>query len=83
MTHFSEEAIGMAGFLTNLAGNLLLTKKNKHGWWIRIVSNMLWTVYAGTTASFSVNINHVVFFFLNIYGWYNWSKNRNADVAPE
>lgn len=74
MTSFVLESIGMAGFVTNVAGNMLLTRKNSHGWWVRIVSNALWTVYAGTAASFSLNVNHGVFFLINVYGWWRWRK---------
>lgn len=74
MSPFVGESIGMAGFVTNVAGNMLLTRKNTHGWWVRIVSNLLWTIYAGAEGSISVNVNHGVFFALNIYGWWKWRK---------
>lgn len=80
MSPFLSESIGMTGFVTNVAGNMLLTRKNKHGWWIRIVSNLLWTVYAGTTASFSMNVNHGVFFVINIYGWWKWAREQRAET---
>ncbi len=81
MTHFIAESIGMAGFAANVAGNMLLTRKSIHGWWVRILSNCLWTVYAGTTASLSVNVNHAVFFFVNVYGWWQWRRDAKGGVA--
>ena len=66
----------MAGFVTNVAGNLLIARKSQSGWWVRIVSNLLWTIYAGTSASFSLNVNHAVFFVINVYGWWRWREDR-------
>jgi nicotinamide riboside transporter PnuC len=68
----------MAGFVTNVVGNMLLTRKSAHGWCVRIVSNLLWTVYAGTAASLSMNVNHGVFFLVNVYGWWKWRREATG-----
>ena len=81
MTSFVAESIGMVGFITNVIGNVLVTRKNRNGWWVRIVSNLLWTVYAGSTASLSVNVNHGVFFLLNVYGWWRWSRDEKLEKS--
>lgn len=78
MTPFVQEMIGFCGFATNVAGNMLLTAKSQHGWWIRIVSNALWLAYAGATASFAVTANAIVFSAINIYGWRKWSREARA-----
>ena len=75
MNHITSEAIGFAGFATNVAGNLLLTRKNKHGWWVRIVSNALWLMY-GSAASLPVMANAIVFTGINIWGGWAWRKER-------
>ncbi len=70
------EGVGFAGFGTNVLGNLLLTYKNRHGWWVRIVSNGLWCAYAGTTQSWPIIANAVVFSAINVHGWWKWSKTN-------
>lgn len=84
MSPFIHEAIGFAGFGTNVAGNMLLTSKNVHGWWIRIVSNALWLVYAGLASSFAVTANAIVFSGINVYGWWRWRReNRRGEAGTE
>lgn len=80
MNPIMQEAIGFAGFTTNVAGNMLLTAKNPHGWWIRIISNALWLAYAGATSSLAVTANAIVFSVINVYGWWKWS--RQVRLAP-
>jgi hypothetical protein len=79
MTALLQEAIGMFGFATNVAGNLLLTARSQHGWWVRIVSNGLWLAYAGSTASYAVTANAIVFSGINVYGWWKWSRERRVE----
>lgn len=74
MSPIFEQAFGIASFITNVAGNLLLAKKSSFGWVIRIVSNILWIVYAGATAAFWLNMNHAVFCVINVYGWWKWQQ---------
>lgn len=71
-----EELIGVAAFVTNVIGNLLLAQKNERGWWIRIVSIMLWFVYAQNTSSVAMTLNAVTFFGINVYGLLKWRKER-------
>lgn len=79
MTPLVQEAIGFGGFVTNVAGNMLLTAKNSHGWWVRIVSNALWLAYAGVTSSFAVTANAVVFSAINVYGWIKWRREARLE----
>jgi hypothetical protein len=72
------DAIGFAAFLTNVAGNLLLTGKSVHGWWIRIVAIVLWFVYARSTASWPMTANAVTFFGINCYGLWKWNRERKT-----
>jgi hypothetical protein len=82
VSHLVQEAIGFAGFGTNVIGNILLTAKSQHGWWIRIVSNGLWLTYAGVTSSFAVTANAVVFSLINVYGWWKWSREARCAALP-
>lgn len=86
MSPLLEQGIGLASFATNVAGNLMLAKVSSRGWAVRIVSNLLWTIYAGTTAAFWLNVNHAVFFVINVYGWWQWRRlatERQSDQQGE
>ncbi len=77
MSPYLQESIGIAGFLTNVAGNMLLAHKSQRGWGIRILSNVLWLVYAGKTQSVAMLLNGVTFMGINIYGWVKWRRERD------
>ena len=74
------EVVGFAAFLTNVAGNLLLTRLSIWGWPVRIVSIVLWGTYAVNLESPSLPLfaNACTFFAINCYGWRNWYTKRRA-----
>ena len=72
------EAVGIAAFITNVVGNLLLARKSERGWWVRIVSIVLWFFYARNTASLAMTLNSVTFFGINIYGLIHWRRERRV-----
>jgi len=74
------EIVGVLGFVTNLIGNLMLTGKTRPGWLIRIISNILWGIYAIIIwpSAPSVLLNAVVFSIVNIIGWYRWAPEGDA-----
>ena len=60
------EAIGYVAFVLNVAGNLMLARKNVWGWIVRLVTNVpgggpMW-------------LNHAAFFMINIYGYREWRR---------
>ncbi len=78
MTPLVQEAIGLGGFATNVLGNMLLAHKSQRGWGVRIASNMLWLVYAGSSSSFAMTANGVTFMGINVYGWWKWRRELRA-----
>jgi len=68
------EAWGIAAFLSNVVGNVLLTRKVWHGWWVRILSITLWFVYAQQVSSLAMTLNAVTFFGINCYGLWAWRR---------
>lgn len=70
------ECVGIFAFITNVIGNLMLTRKNEHGYSIRIVSIVLWFIYAYNTASLAMTLNSITFFGINVYGLRRWRRER-------
>ena len=69
-----NDFFGYFAVATNVLGNFLLARKSIHGWIIRIVSILLWGVYAVGAASGPQLVNSILFFFINLYGLYFWKK---------
>jgi hypothetical protein len=68
------ELVGAAAFLTNVCGNLLLAWKSRYGWLVRLVSIVLWGIYAVDLSSPSLLANAITFFGINCVGWWKWRK---------
>ncbi len=69
-----RELLGLAGFATNVAGNLLLAGKSSRGWAVRIVSNAFWLAYSWESRTPALVINAAAFFAINAWGWAKWKK---------
>lgn len=67
---------GFFAYVTNVWGNILLTRKNYLGFYIRIVPNVLWGVYAWATSDLFLFINSVTFFAINTHGVWKWKNER-------
>ncbi len=70
------ELVGFAAFLTNVWGNWLLVQKSERGWWVRIISIILWFVYARESSSWAMTANSITFFFINVVGLVKWRRER-------
>lgn len=76
------EIVGIAAFVLNVVGNLLLARRSIRGWAVRIVSIVLWGVYAANILSLSLLLNAITFFGINCYGWWNWRRREgHADAC--
>ena len=67
----------MIGFLAvglNVVGNLMLTRKDRRGWAIRLACNAAQLVYAVLIVSPSLGTNAVVFAGINITGFVRWRR---------
>jgi hypothetical protein len=69
-----KNIIGFIAFILNVWGNLSLTAKRRDGWYVRIISIILWGVYAYNTASLPMIANSITFLCINIYGLHKWKK---------
>lgn len=72
MTLTIHDAFGFVAFASNVVGNLMLTRKNRHGWPVRLGSIVCWGVYGIQTASLPVVANAATFLVINIIGWFSW-----------
>jgi len=70
--------IGYVAFALNVAGNLLLAHKNTLGWGVRLLTNIVWIVYAMQVENgLPMVINHLTFLGINAYGLWSWKSKRN------
>jgi nicotinamide riboside transporter PnuC len=73
------EWVGAVATITNIWGNLALTKLKTRGWAIRLLTNVLFIVYsAHVWGGWPMMVNHVTFFVINIVGWRRWYKAAKA-----
>lgn len=69
------DTISAIATICSLYGNYLVIKKNKFGFVIWLISNILWVLinFIGV-----LNISQVVMFviygILNVYGWIKWKQ---------
>ena len=72
------DTISAIATICSLYGNYLVIKKNKFGFVIWLISNILWVLinFIGV-----LNISQVIMFviygILNIYGWIKWKQNKD------
>ncbi len=76
------EWIGLIAAITNIWGNLMLAGLRKSGWALRLVTNLLFIVYAAFTAGgWPMLLNHVAFLGINVLGWWKWQQASATDLA--
>ena len=72
------DTISAIATICSLYGNYLVIKKNKFGFVIWLISNVLWVLinFIGV-----LNISQVIMFviygILNVYGWIKWKQNKD------
>lgn len=75
------EATGYFATALNVAGNLMLAKMSIRGWIVRMVTNVVYIVYAlQISQGLPVVANHVLFLGINAYGLWQW--RRQAKLTP-
>lgn len=69
------DIISVIATICSLYGNYLVIKKNKFGFVIWLISNILWILinFIGVL-NISQVIMFVVYGILNIYGWIKWKQ---------
>lgn len=73
------DAFGFTAFLSNVYGNFLLAQKRTDGWYVRIISIILWGIYGYNTMSLPMIANAITFLCINIYGLRKWKKEKRIE----
>lgn len=63
------------GALTASIGALLLAmngKQARYGWWLFLVSNIAWSVYAVREEVYSLLMQEIVYLVINFVGLWQW-----------
>lgn len=76
------ELIGILAWLLNVVGNIMLAYKRRSGWPVRLVSIILWGIYAWNIWSLALIGNSITFFGINLWGWWNWRKPKQPEPLP-
>lgn len=77
-----QELVGFLAFGLNLAGNEMLTLKNRRGWHVRIWSNAAQFAYALLVWSPYLLVNAVTFGIQNLHGFARWKRmDGHADTC--
>lgn len=62
------DAVGFAALAISLAGMLLLARKNRHGWKLRVVAGGLWVTYGAMLGAAPMVAASVTFLAVDLYG---------------
>lgn len=73
-----QAIIGMIGTILAVAGVMLNNRLNIACFSVWIVSNLIFAVLHVSAGLWSIVVRDVVFTFLAIEGWRQWSKKRRA-----
>jgi nicotinamide riboside transporter PnuC len=75
------EFIGWVALCLNISGNLALTQKSKIGWLIRLACNFTWIIYSFNFDVYPLLVNHIIFSFINVYGFIRWAKEEKNKLS--
>jgi nicotinamide riboside transporter PnuC len=68
--------LDIIGTALSIAGIFLNAKKIIWCWHVWIASNVFWIAYCIKTNQIPALIMWIVFFFANLYGYFQWKMNR-------
>ena len=68
------DLFGHAGYILLLVGQLLITKKRKIGFLIRLVGELGWGVIGLALGMSSIVIWSLVFAVVEVVGWVRWRR---------
>jgi nicotinamide mononucleotide transporter len=76
LTHTSP--LEWCGVISGILCVWLAAKNNIFNWPVAIVSVLIYTVIFFETRLYSEVGLQIYFLFMNVYGWYYWTKNKNS-----
>jgi nicotinamide riboside transporter PnuC len=59
-----------------VAGTLCITFKNKIGFLLWVVGNVLWTIYGILTKQYFFMSQYIIFTIVSAFGYYKWLKDE-------
>lgn len=65
--------LGHAGYISIIAGLILLARQNKWGWVFRFVGDMLWFLIGFLIDMSSLWFWGGIFLMIDLWGWYKWT----------
>jgi nicotinamide mononucleotide transporter len=71
------ELLAWIATVISVVGVFLNARKNIICWPIWLISNILWIIYFFLLKNNPSIVLWIVFSFFNIYGWTQWSKDKN------
>ena len=75
------EAMGWIALCLNVLGNLDLANKSIRGWIIRLACNVTFILYSYDYAAWPLLVNHIIFMFVNVYGFYKWTVTGTVNCS--
>lgn len=68
--------LSIIGSLLSLGGNIFIAKKNRIGWILWLIGNVVWiTVNFIGTMNIPMVLMYVVYMIINIVGFIKWGQN--------
>jgi len=61
-------------FVFTSCGSILNAKKKQIGWWVWIISNCVWILYALRPLQIPIILTQILNIAINIYGIRSWAK---------
>jgi nicotinamide riboside transporter PnuC len=69
--------LAWVAFVFAVLGAYLAAKKKASCWWVWLVTNILWSIYAYQTKQWPILLTEIVFVVSNIYGIICWKKDKH------
>lgn len=70
------DLIKFIAFVLSLIGIYFQTKKKMAGWYFHLASNATWIAMLAPEGQWVLVLSSITYSALNVYGIYNWSKNK-------
>jgi len=75
------DIFGHFAYASLIAGQILITRKQAKGFILRIFGSLVWVLLGGFLGLSSVIVWSAVFAAVDIYGFWNWMKNRDIEYT--